>query len=78
MRPELLFFTTHSQAEYIASMAWRNQGITGSNNIPLGNRRKFGDVSQDDGYRGSEEPPQKRGRSPERGEFSCYHRTNTY
>jgi len=23
-------------------MSWRNQGITGSNNIPLGNRRKFG------------------------------------
>lgn len=23
-------------------MAWRNQGITGSNNIPLGNRRRFG------------------------------------
>ncbi|KAI9823091.1 MAG: hypothetical protein M1826_000295 [Phylliscum demangeonii] len=23
-------------------MAWRNQGMTGSNNIPLGNRRRFG------------------------------------
>ena len=23
-------------------MAWRNQGITGSNNIPLGSRRRFG------------------------------------
>ena len=23
-------------------MAWRNQGITGSNNIPLGTRRRFG------------------------------------
>ena len=40
-------------------MAWRSQGITGSNNIPLGNRRRFGadDAPQD----------QKRGRSPERG-----------
>lgn len=23
-------------------MAWRSQGITGSNNIPLGSRRRFG------------------------------------
>ena len=40
-------------------MAWRSQGITGSNNIPLGSRRRFGgdDAPQD----------QKRGRSPERG-----------
>ncbi|MCJ1439959.1 MAG: hypothetical protein MMC23_000440 [Stictis urceolatum] len=48
-------------------MSWRNQGITGSNNIPLGTRRKFGDAPADDGYRGSAEP-QKRGRSPERAE----------
>ena len=60
-------------------MAWRqNQGITGSNNIPLGNRRRFGagdsDPSIDDG---NYNPPQsstglsdgyKRGRSPERRE----------
>lgn len=23
-------------------MAWRNQGVTGSNNIPLGNKRRLG------------------------------------
>lgn len=54
-------------------MSWRNQGITGSNNIPLGKRRFGGDA-------GDDEPPQrdasvddyahgdvdlKRGRSPE-------------
>ena len=51
-------------------MAWRSQGITGSNNIPLGNRRKFGgrESPTDDGYRQDSEPP-KRGRSPERGEL---------
>ena len=63
-------------------MAWRNQGITGSNNIPLGNRRRFGGSEAtppaDDGY-GSFQPPNgavdggfKRGRSPERGEFPEY------
>lgn len=34
-------------------MAWRQQGSTGSNNIPLGNRRRFpgdGGAAQDDGY----------------------------
>jgi splicing factor 1 len=54
-------------------MAWRNQGITGSNNIPLG-RRRFG------GEDGPEEESRtatpasvggdngiKRGRSPVRG-----------
>ena len=58
-------------------MAWqRSQGITGSNNIPLGNRRRFGgDSTPDDG--GGYNPSQpstgmsdgyKRGRSPERRE----------
>jgi splicing factor 1 len=28
-------------------MAWRNQGITGSNNIPLGKRRFAGDADED-------------------------------
>lgn len=51
-------------------MAWRNQGITGSNNIPLGRRRIGGDDPQDDG--GSSSTPvsdagTKRGRSPVRG-----------
>lgn len=63
-------------------MAWRQQGSTGSNNIPLGAKRRFGD--QDDGRSAS--PPRvkreensynqapagydggfKRGRSPVRG-----------
>ncbi|KAI9864487.1 MAG: hypothetical protein M1824_005191 [Vezdaea acicularis] len=58
-------------------MAWRNQGITGSNNIPLGNRRRFGDQgsatpSDDGGYNPtnpstglSSDSGYKRGRSPE-------------
>lgn len=56
-------------------MAWRNQGITGSNNIPLGNKRRFG--GDDDGA--TDDAPMtdhatdgglKRGRSPVRGEDS--------
>jgi len=64
-------------------MAWRNQGITGSNNIPLGNRRRFGGDSgsppvEDGGYNPSQplngvsDGQFKRGRSPERGEL-CVH-----
>ncbi|CAD0090533.1 unnamed protein product, partial [Aureobasidium vineae] len=54
-------------------MSWRSQGITGSNNIPLGNRRRFGG---EDGSPPAEEsyssgPVEgdslKRGRSPVRG-----------
>ena len=50
-------------------MAWRSQGITGSNNIPLGTRRKFGGgpTPIEDGGYASPPDPQKRGRSPERG-----------
>ncbi|KAI9656483.1 MAG: Branchpoint-bridging protein [Bathelium mastoideum] len=59
-------------------MAWRNQGITGSNNIPLGTRRRFGGDSQgsplaDNGYNPSEpsagfsDANGKRGRSPPPG-----------
>lgn len=60
-------------------MAWRNQGITGSNNIPLGNRRKFGGPDStppvDDGGYNPTQPStglsdggySKRGRSPVRG-----------
>ncbi|MCJ1284219.1 Splicing factor 1 [Xylographa opegraphella] len=57
-------------------MAWqRGQGITGSNNIPLGNRRRFGGDStpgDDGGGYSAAQPPTglsdgyKRGRSPER------------
>ena len=63
-------------------MAWRNQGITGSNNIPLGARRRFGGGDSapppdDGGYNPSQ--PQawpadgnyKRGRSPERSNVTC-------
>lgn len=56
-------------------MAWRQQGSTGSNNIPLGNRRRFGGDSasprDDGGYNQSEAPDRsfKRGRSPTRGEY---------
>lgn len=47
-------------------MSWRNQGITGSNNIPLGKRRFGGedDMPQPDGDRDL-----KRGRSPEPSEY---------
>ncbi|EMD60517.1 hypothetical protein COCSADRAFT_243802 [Bipolaris sorokiniana ND90Pr] len=51
-------------------MSWRNQGITGSNNIPLGTRRRFAGGDDDGGYNPSA-PAEglselKRGRSPER------------
>ena len=55
-------------------MSWRNQGITGSNNIPLGTRRRFGGGDDDGGYNPSA-PAEglselKRGRSPERSKSS--------
>lgn len=53
-------------------MSWRNQGITGSNNILLGNRRRFGgeDGPQDEGGYNPSAPSAgmsdlKRGRSIE-------------
>lgn len=63
-------------ANSIANMSWRNQGITGSNNIPLGNRRRFGgdttpSAEDKDGYDPSAPATGlsdlKRGRSPVRG-----------
>lgn len=42
-------------------MAWRNQGITGSNNIPLGKTRRFGGEPDDD----ASDRDLKRGRDPE-------------
>ncbi|ORY12506.1 hypothetical protein BCR34DRAFT_297701 [Clohesyomyces aquaticus] len=50
-------------------MAWRNQGITGSNNIPLG-RRRFQSEDNDGEYNPAEPamPELKRGRSPTRDE----------
>lgn len=49
-------------------MSWRNQGITGSNNIPLGKTRRFG---ADDGVDGvpNGDGDLKRGRSPEPRKF---------
>ena len=59
-------------------MSWRNQGITGSNNIPLGKSRRFGgaddDVISNNPSYGNGSPVSngdrdaKRGRSPERTE----------
>ncbi|KAI0834732.1 hypothetical protein F5Y06DRAFT_150833 [Hypoxylon sp. FL0890] len=56
-------------------MSWRNQGITGSNNIPLGKTRRFGGDGDDapaksengsDGFSASNgDRDLKRGRSPE-------------
>lgn len=56
-------------------MSWRNQGITGSNNIPLGTRRRFGGDSTPSDDNGGYDPSApatglsdlKRGRSPVRG-----------
>lgn len=64
-------------------MSWRNQGITGSNNIPLGTRRRFGGDDDAGGYNPSA-PAEglselKRGRSPERGKSPrhCIRRTDS-
>lgn len=59
-------------------MAWRQPGSTGSNNIPLGNRRRFGGDdardNDDSGYNSSKpnnvDGAYKRGRSPVRGVYS--------
>ena len=52
-------------------MAWRNQGITGSNNIPLG-RRRFGGEEESDSTATPSSIPDgpKRGRSPVRGVYT--------
>lgn len=62
-------------------MSWRGQGITGSNNIPLGNRRRLpGDSASPQREEEKYNPTQpkngfsdggfKRGRSPTRGKSS--------
>ncbi|KAI0848571.1 hypothetical protein F5Y00DRAFT_237773 [Daldinia vernicosa] len=65
-------------------MSWRNQGITGSNNIPLGKSRRFGgelDDAIEPRENGSDsfslsngDRDLKRGRSPEpsRPSTICY------
>jgi splicing factor 1 len=66
----------------ISNMAWRSQGITGSNNIPLGKMRRFGGDEDGGDDMGGMSPVNgssngdhrdrdrdvKRGRSPERAE----------
>jgi splicing factor 1 len=73
-------------------MAWRNQASqTGSNNIPLGSRRRFGGSDSappdDGGYNpsmpstGISDPSYKRGRSPQQGrhfDTRDMHTTNTF
>ncbi|KAJ5551036.1 hypothetical protein N7461_005734 [Penicillium sp. DV-2018c] len=56
-------------------MAWRNQGVTGSNNIPLGRRRMGGEDGVEESYSAAPSMPSsmgadgpKRGRSPARAE----------
>lgn len=95
LAPSLLFIRPHLsilliqdlKSTTLIAMAWRNQGITGSNNIPLGARRRFGGSDSapppdDGGYNPSQ--PQvglsdgnyKRGRSPERSKIAhlCHHK----
>lgn len=48
-------------------MSWRSQGITGSNNIPLGNRRRLG--TEDGSPQPDGDRDLKRGRSPEPSEY---------
>jgi len=67
-------------------MSWRNQGITGSNNIPLGTRRRFGgdDTPSHDGARtpstldGMTDSSYKRGRSPARGSLTLSSATEAF
>ncbi len=75
----------HSFANIIhfTKMAWRQQGSTGSNNIPLGNKRRFGGAGESaspqhdsNGYQGpggGSDGGFKRGRSPVRCKFTTSH-----
>ncbi|KAI1025996.1 hypothetical protein LB505_004555 [Fusarium chuoi] len=49
---------------YCSKMSWRSQGITGSNNIPLGKRR-FGDEEEEFNGNAGVDRDLKRGRDPE-------------
>jgi len=54
-------------------MAWRaNQSQTGANNIPLGNRRRFGDSPEGTPPQQTEQRGRERSRSPPRGTLSSY------
>lgn len=46
-------------------MSWRNQGITGSNNIPLGKRRFGGDEEENGNSTPGSDGDARRGRDPE-------------
>ncbi|KAF5714013.1 hypothetical protein FMUND_7678 [Fusarium mundagurra] len=67
--PSYTFFPRiRSLIAYRSKMSWRNQGITGSNNIPLGKRR-FGDEEEEFNGNAGVDRDLKRGRDPEpRGE----------
>lgn len=68
-----IFFHIHFVNNSLNKMAWRQQGSTGSNNIPLGNKRRFGggdlESPRGDGdYTVAfTDGPVKRGRSPVKG-----------
>ncbi|KAL8939155.1 MAG: hypothetical protein Q9216_003509 [Gyalolechia sp. 2 TL-2023] len=88
VRPNTIFLRTFKLFTEQSDMSWRNQGITGSNNIPLGSRRRFGGGDSaptppldDGGYNPSQSANLadggfKRGRSPEKRELNTYHRQN--
>lgn len=67
---QLAFLTSYACDTNSYKMAWRNQGITGSNNIPLG-RRRFGGDEEAGSTPGSAvvDNGVKRGRSPVRGTY---------
>lgn len=73
--PSCTILNNSYQVTFVMSWRGQAQGITGSNNIPLGSRRKFGGSDStppaDDGYNPSQplgvsDGNYKRGRSPER------------
>jgi hypothetical protein len=73
-RPSSTFFFFNKPVitATISKMSWRNnQGSTGANNIPLGNRRRFGNESETPEGNTPQPPPAapepKRGRSPTQG-----------
>lgn len=69
-------------------MSWRGQGITGSNNIPLGSRRRFGGTDStppvdEGGYSatitvGGGSDGYKRGRSQEKGQYPLKFKLSSY
>jgi hypothetical protein len=74
--PIFVSLISHSLTNTV--MAWRNQGITGSNNIPLGKRRMGADDEEEDSRTAtpSFDGP-KRGRSPVRGMYTSFSTSKT-